>query len=207
MKNILPPNSTELERKITEVLAENCEVPVGIKSLVTLTNVPSQFLPHLAWEKSVDRWQQNWPEHIKKEQIKNSFQVHKYKGTNYALRKIVEAFGYSLTIYEWWQETPRNEPGTFQIAIDTNSQELTEEGLNTLVQLLNDARPLTRHCKQIQINVVPIISQIHALAICYSGDETTIFPEIKDIEILSTPFLVFNEHQITEIYPFGAAHS
>ncbi|MBP4976394.1 phage tail protein I [Acinetobacter baumannii] len=204
MKNLLPPNSTELERKITEVLAENCNIPVDIKSLVTLINVPSQFLPHLAWEKSVDRWQQNWPENIKKEQIKNAFQVHKYKGTNYALRKIVEAFGYSLTIYEWWQESPANEPGTFQIAIDTNSRELTEEGLNTLLQLLNDACPLTRHCKHIQINVSPSYAQIHALAGCYSGDDTTIFPEVQDAVLIATPVWAFYEQTETEIYPLGA---
>ncbi|EHU1482452.1 phage tail protein I [Acinetobacter baumannii] len=204
MKNLLPPNSTELETKITEVLSKNSNLPVDIKSLVTLNNIPSQFLPHIAWEKSVDRWQQNWSENIKKEQIKAAFEVHKYKGTNYALRKIVEAFGYSLTIYEWWQESPMNEPGTFQIAIDTNSHELTEEGLNTLLQLIDDARPLTRHCKHVQINVLPVSARVHYLAGCYSGDDTTIFPKVPDIAIQAIPIWAFHEHQLTEIYPFGA---
>lgn len=204
MKNLLPPNSTELERKIAEEFGNNSNLPANLRSLVTLNDVPSQFLPHLAWENSVDRWKQDWPEEVKKQQIKASFEVHKYKGTNYAIRKIVEAFGYSVTIYEWFQEVPMNEPGTFQIAIDTNNQTLTEKGLNTLLQLIDDARPLTRHCKHIQINISPSYAQIYALAGCYSGDETTIFPEIQDALISAIPIWAFYEHQETEIYPFGA---
>lgn len=204
MKNLLPPNSTDLERKVAEELGNNSNLPANLRSLVTLNDVPSQFLPHLAWENSVDRWQQDWPEEVKKQQIKASFEVHKYKGTNYALRKIVEAFGYSVTIYEWWQEVPMSEPGTFQIAIDTNNQSLTEQGLNTLLQLIDDARPLTRHCKHIQINVTPSYAQIYALAGSYSGDDTTIFPEVQDAIISAIPIWAFYEQTETEVYPFGA---
>lgn len=204
MKNLLPPNSTELEKKIAEVLSDNTNLPINISSLVTLENVPSQFLPHIAWEKSVDRWQQNWTDDFKIKQIKTAFDLHKYKGTNYALRRLFESFGFSLTIYEWWQESPKNEPGTFQITIDTLNQELSEETINTLLQLFDDARPLTRHCRNIQINVPPNFGQLHALAGCYSGDETTIFPEVKDAVIAATPIWAFYEHQHTEIYPFGA---
>ena len=203
MKNLLPPNSTELERKVADKLGNNSNLPVNLRSLVTLNDVPSQFLPHLAWENSVDRWQQDWSEEIKKQQIKASFEIHKYKGTNYALRKIVEAFGYNVTIYEWWQEVPMNEPGTFKIAIDTNNQELTEQRLQVLLQLIDDARPLTRHCKNIQINVKPSMAYFHALAACYVGEETTIFPEIPVVNISPDIFWTFHEHQFIEIYPFG----
>ncbi|HCA5337870.1 TPA: phage tail protein I [Acinetobacter baumannii] len=204
MKNLLPPNSTELENNLVEVLGENTELPVDIKSLVTLEKVPSQFLPHIAWEKSVDRWQQNWDDEFKIKQIKTAFDLHRYKGTNYALRKLFESFGFSLTIYEWWQESPKNEPGTFQITIDTLDQELDEQTLNTLLQLFDDARPLTRHCKNIQLILSPIPAKYHVLAGCYSGEETTIFPEVKDAEVTATSIWAFYEHQFTEIYPFGA---
>ena len=96
------------------------------------------------------------------------------------------------------------EPGTFQIAIDTNNQTLTEQGLNILLQLIDDARPLTRHCKHIQINITPSYAQLYVLAGCYSGDETTIFPEVQDAVIQAIPIWVFYEQTETEIYPFGA---
>ncbi|MEN3968648.1 phage tail protein I [Acinetobacter sp. BWR-L5] len=203
MATLLPPNSTTLERHVCHAASNAIELEVNIKSIATLKNLPNDFLPLIAWQNSVDRWNRNWSEEQKIAQIKASFEIHKYKGTNYALRKIVEAFGYNVTIYEWWQEVPISEPGTFQILIDTNNQVLTEQGLKVLLQLIDDAKPLTRHCKNIQINVQPSIANYHALAACYSGDETTIYPEIPVISILPSIFWAFYEHQTTEIYPFG----
>ena len=201
MKNLLPPNSTELERKVAEELGNNSNLPANLRSLVTLNDVPSQFLPHLAWENSVDRWQQDWPEEVKKQQIKASFEVHKYKGTNYSLRKIVEAFGYSVTIYEWWQEVPMNEPGTFQITIETNGRSLTEKTSKTLVELLYDAKPLTRELKGIEINVINVKGETNVACACYCGEDITIYPKVDDPQSMIYPFFSFYEHELTSVYP------
>lgn len=204
MMNLLPPNSTNFEKKIVETTSKLTNLNADLSSLIRVDDAPSDFLSILAWQFSVDRWQDDWSDDVKRAQIKNSIKVHTYKGTNFALRSIVESFGYSITIYEWWQEVPMNEPGTFQISIDTNNQELTEQGLKTLIQLLDDARPLTRHCKNIQINVTPSYAQIHALAGSYSGEDTTIFPEVPDILMITSQRWAFYEQHEIEIYPFGA---
>lgn len=125
--NLLPPNTTAFEKKIVEATAKTTELNTNLSSLIRVDDAPADFLSILAWQFSVDRWQDDWPDEIKRAQIKNSIKVHTYKGTNYALRSIVESFGYSLTIHEWWQESPMNEPGTFQITIETNGRALTEK--------------------------------------------------------------------------------
>ncbi|HAV5548917.1 TPA: phage tail protein I, partial [Acinetobacter baumannii] len=154
--NLLPPNTTAFEMKIVETTAKTTELNTNLSSLIRIDDAPADFLSILAWQFSVDRWQDDWPDEVKRAQIKNSIKVHTYKGTNYALRSIVESFGYSITIHEWWQESPMNEPGTFQITIDTNGRALTEKTSKTLVELLNDAKPLTRELKGIEINVINV---------------------------------------------------
>ncbi|MDT1899085.1 phage tail protein I, partial [Acinetobacter baumannii] len=79
-----------------------------------------------------------------------------YKGTNFALQSIVESFRYSLSVQEWWQESPMSEPGTFYLTIETNGRGLTEKTSKTLVELLHDAKPLTRQLKGIEINVINV---------------------------------------------------
>lgn len=199
--NLLPPNTTAFEKKIVETTAKTTELNTNLSSLIRVDEAPPDFLSILAWQFSVDRWQDDWPEEIKRAQIKNSIKVHTYKGTNFALRSIVESFGYSLAIHEWWQEAPMNEPGTFQITIETNGRALTEKTSKTLVELLHDAKPLTRELKGIEINVIDVQGETNVACGCYGGDDVTIYPKVDDPNSLIYPIFAFYEHETTSIYP------
>lgn len=199
--NLLPPNTTVFEKKIVETTAKTTELNTNLSSLIRVDDAPADFLSILAWQFSVDRWQDDWPDEVKRAQIKNSIKVHTYKGTNFALRSIVESFGYSLTIHEWWQESPMNEPGTFQITIETNGRALTEKTSKTLVELIQDAKPLTRELKGIEINVINVQGETSVACGCYSGDDVTIYPKVDDPNSLIYPIFAFYEHETTSIYP------
>lgn len=199
--NLLPPNTSAFEKKIVETTAKTTELNTNLSSLIRIDDAPADFLSILAWQFSVDRWQDDWPDEVKRAQIKNSIKVHTYKGTNFALRSIVESFGYSITIHEWWQESPMNEPGTFQITIDTNGRALTEKTSKTLVELLNDAKPLTRELKGIEINVINVQGETNVACGCYGGDDVTIYPKVDDPNSLIYPVFAFYEHETTSIYP------
>ncbi|AXX46039.1 phage tail protein I [Acinetobacter baumannii] len=199
--NLLPPNATNFENKLVKTTSKISEIDTDLSRLIRVDDAPSDFLSILAWQFSVDRWQDDWPDEVKRAQIKNSIKVHTYKGTNYALRSIVESFGYSITIHEWWQESPMNEPGTFQITIDTNGRALTEKTSKTLVELLNDAKPLTRELKGIEINVINVQGETNVACGCYGGDDVTIYPKVDDPNSLIYPVFAFYEHETTSIYP------
>ena len=199
--NLLPPNSTSFEKKIVQTTSKLADLNADLSSLIRVDDAPSDFLSILAWQFSVDRWQDDWSDEVKRAQIKNSIKVHTYKGTNFALRSIVESFGYSLTVHEWWQESPMNVPGTFQITVDTNGRALTEKGYKTLVELLHDAKPLTRELKGIEINVINVAGETNVAAAMYCGEDITIYPKIDDPNSLIYPIFAFYEHEITSIYP------
>ncbi len=65
-----------------------------------------------AWACSVDRWDDAWPESIKRGTIKAFYFIDKHKGTIAAVRRVVESLGYLIRITEWWQTTPPGAPGT-----------------------------------------------------------------------------------------------
>ncbi|MFW2151861.1 phage tail protein I [Acinetobacter gyllenbergii] len=199
--NLLPPNTTTFEKRVIETTSKSTVLNADLSRLVRVDDAPEDFLSILAWQFSVDRWQEDWPDEVKRAQIKNSIKVHTYKGTNFALRSIVESFGYSLTVHEWWQETPMNEPGTFQLTIETNGRALSEKTSKTLVELLNDAKPLTRELKSIEINVINVQGETNVACGCYGGDDVTIYPKVDDPNSLIYPIFAFYEHEITSIYP------
>lgn len=199
--NLLPPNTTGFEKKIVETTAKSTELNTNLSSLIRVDDAPADFLSILAWQFSVDRWQDDWPDEVKRAQIKNSIKVHTYKGTNYALRSIVESFGYSLSIHEWWQETPINEPGTFQITIDTNGRPLSEKSYNTLVELIHDSKPLTRELKGIEINVVSVRGDTNVGCAMYDGEDVTIYPKLDETTPAIYPIFAHYGHDETTIYP------
>ncbi|PXA36053.1 phage tail protein I [Acinetobacter baumannii] len=199
--NLLPPNTTQLEKKLTEAASFAQNLNGNLSTLIRIDDAPADFLSILAWQFSVDRWQDDWPDEIKRAQIKNSIKVHRHKGTNYALRQIVESFGYSLQIHEWWQELPMNEPGTFQITIDTKGKALSEKSYNTLVELLNDAKPLTRELKGIEINVIAVNSDTNVACAMYDGEDVTIYPKQEDSTPLIYPIFAHYGHDDTTIFP------
>lgn len=192
--NLLPPNATDFELKIVETASFSTNFNTDISSLVRVDEAPSNFLAILAWQFSVDRWQDDWSDEVKRAQIKNSINVHKHKGTNFALRSIVESFGYSLTIHEWWQETPMNQAGTFQITIDTNGKALTEKSYKTLVELLHDAKPLTRSLNGIEINAIAVKGSTSVACAMYDGEDVTIYPKQKEPIPIICPILAFYGH-------------
>lgn len=201
MNGLLPPNATTLERNVCAVASNATNLEVNIKTITTLSNTPKEFLPLIAWQNSVDRWNRNWTDEEKIAQIKASFQIHQKKGTVAALKEITKSFGYSLTITEWWQEQPNNTPGTFQITIDTNGKTLSESSYNTLVALLNDAKPLTRELKGIELNVVSVQGDTNIACAMYDGEEVTIYPKQDESTPAIYPRLAHFGHDETTIFP------
>lgn len=199
--SLLPPNTTVFERNVSTVVTDATSLDVKIKTLSTTDQAPKDFLPILAWQNSVDRWNRNWSDKDKIAQIKASFQVHQKKGTVAALKEITKAFGYSLTVTEWWQEQPNNTPGTFQVTIDTEGNEITEASYNTLVALLNDSKPLTRTLKGIELNVVAVRGDTNVASATYSGDDLTIYPKLEQPVPFIYPIFAFFGHDDTTIYP------
>lgn len=89
-EHFLPANSTKFETSLSESLARVNDVPVAIDTLWSWDKCPLSHLPWLAWALSVDIWSQDWPEHKKRLVCKESFAVHRLKGTLAGVRKYLE---------------------------------------------------------------------------------------------------------------------
>mgnify|MGYP000022217963 FL=1 len=176
MSQLLPPNSTRFERNVTEVTAQNCALPVEIKSLASIDQAPDPFLSFLAWQYSVDSWDTNWQPSLQRQLIKKSFRQHQIKGTRTAVREVLAQFGYQCIFQEWFETNPVGTPGTFTLELDLNGLELNETTYAEVNRLVKDAKPASRHLTNLVINVQPIC--IPRVAIGTHGAETvTIYVE------------------------------
>ena len=112
----LIPSPTKREHAI-----EGADASVGnldVAQIITVrdvANTPPAYLPYLAWERAVDVWDPNWPVSVQRAVITAAPEVHRYKGTVYAVKRVLAALDVDATVTEWWQTTPRGLPYTFQV--------------------------------------------------------------------------------------------
>ncbi|WP_460077069.1 phage tail protein I [Pseudomonas sp. H2_C01] len=194
MKSLLPLNSTQLERAIEAAIDETTEIP--LRTLYNPDTCPAHLLYQLAWAWSVDRWDEAWPEEVKRSVIRSSFYVHAHKGTIGALRRVVEPFGYLIEVVEWFQTEPKGVPGTFALKIGVSDEGISEETYQELTWLIDDARPVSRHMTGLAISL-ETRGNLNIGVALYEGDEIDVYPPImRDIEVTGSFGVVGREHTI-----------
>ena len=171
--SLLPVGSSDLEIASAKACAELSRTPIPLRQLCDPDSCPSSLLPYLAWAFSVDRWDEKWPEIIKRQAIKDAWFIHRYKGTVGALRRVVEPLGYLIRITEWWQNG--GEPGTFRLDIGVQDSGITEETFFEMERLIADAKPASRHLLGLNINL-DTQGAAYVAATSYSGDTLTVYP-------------------------------
>lgn len=171
---LLPGNSTLLEKRAAECLQQAVKNPLIIADLINPQKCPEHLLPYLAWAFSVDKWDEQWSEEVKRIAIESAFIIHKQKGTLTAIKRVIEPIGYLLELKEWWQETPEGVPGTFKLNVEVSETGLNANTFNELTRLIDDVRPVSRHFT-LAITITPV-GNLKAYITPQAGEIITIYP-------------------------------
>ena len=185
--SLLPSNRVSLEEALAQLSTGDVELANVLRQVHSFENCPAALLPWLAIQRSVDRWDPEWSETIKRKVVKDAFEVHKRKGTVGALRRVVEPFADILDITEWHELEPMGEPGTFTMSLALFESGLSDTAIAELERMINDTKPLSRHLVGLSITYSPNGSYYVGAGIS-SGDEVTISsPELwsDDLDLIN----------------------
>ncbi len=108
---LLPQNQMPLEA----ALVNAAELPLNPERIAALWDAevcPVALLPWLAWALSVDEWDDAWTEGRKRAAVLQAVQLHRKKGTPWAVLRALEVHGYPgcelieyAEFHRAWQET------------------------------------------------------------------------------------------------------
>lgn len=183
---LLPPNSTQFEFDLEEVMARIGELSIDFERLWSPEHCPTEFLPWLAWALSVDLWRPWWTEKMQREIIAESRLIHWKKGTPWAVKRLLELAGTpDVELVEWWQLEPRGEPYTFCAHIrsnpSTNPYELDLEQYATIRRLIEITKPARAdYCMRVQAefgNEIADDGENHSLALASTTSLLTLAQE------------------------------
>lgn len=119
--SILPANLADLERDLDAALSRIELVDIPISVLWDPWQCPLDVLPYLAWAVSVDMWRTDWSEQTKRRVVAGSLDLHRIKGTRPAVLKALESIGLNAELTEWFEESPKAQPGTFSLVAWANN--------------------------------------------------------------------------------------
>ncbi|MBI3584185.1 MAG: phage tail protein I [Nitrospinae bacterium] len=137
-KDLLPVNLQG--DKNLEGLCEAADKVFSVESelnavlVYLIDNVPANILPFLAWQFHVEGWKLAKTEAEKRGLIKGAIELHRYKGTPWAIKKVFEILNLNAEIEEWFQYS-----GTaykFKVLLKSVIQD--EETYKKLVDLIGE---------------------------------------------------------------------
>ncbi|MGB2538396.1 phage tail protein I [Hafnia paralvei] len=172
--SLLPSGASTLERRLEQTCKGISDLQVPLRDLWNPRTCPIEFLPYLAWSRSVDRWDEHWPEETKRQVVADAFYIHSRKGTISAIRRVVEPLGYLINVSEWWEN---NDPaGTFRLDIGVLESGIDEAMYQEMERLIADAKPVSRHLIGLTI-IQDVAGYAYTGAAVYDGDIITVYPD------------------------------
>lgn len=151
--SMLPPTATDLTKALDLLEERLFSLPVSMITKDPYTVSPG-LLDHLAWEHSVDVWDSQWTEEVKRNVIAVSAEVHRFKGTPYAIRTALLAFGVDPDILEWWQPGGAGAglvPGSFRVTAyateslyGDNENSINQAMVHAMSEVVRATAPVSR---------------------------------------------------------------
>lgn len=148
LPTLLPPNTTPLERALESADAQALRMRMGHADIKNPHRCPSPLLPWLAWELSLDTWDTTWPEHIKRQRIASAINIQRHKGTAGSVRDVIESFGGTVVIREWWEQEPRGIPHTFELLLTLSGRpgiDPSARYVEDVIAEVNRTKPVRSH--------------------------------------------------------------
>ena len=143
MTTLLPRNRTDFEVAMETAMKEGQGISdLVIRHLWNPDTCPIDVLPWLAWALSVDKWDENWSTEVKRNVVRSSVEVHRKKGTLFAIKQAVRAVYSDSDIIEWFEYG--GQPYHFMISVDIGN------GQGFSYDLANDVRAVALSAKNVR---------------------------------------------------------
>ncbi len=150
--SLLPPLATAQERALEQTIATTFDIDVDIARLWNPLTCPVELLPWLAWGLSIDLWDADWSEEVKRAAIADAIPFQQRKGTRASLRTVLDRFDPLIAIVEWFEANPTMDPHTFRLELPLPAESAVTYDEALVAALLRDiaaVKPVRSHMQAV----------------------------------------------------------
>lgn len=206
-QSLLPPNASQLLRDLETVFGDSFDLPTLNRYVVNPDLAPAHILPWLAWALSVDDWNDDWSESIRRNVIKASIEVHRKKGTIGSLKKALQAFNYTnIKVEEWFEYGA--DPYFFRVFFDVREPGFDVNILPQVQKVIESTKNARSHLESLRAYLSAEMGLVSIGSIIISKEVTALNPvifdhddELENQSDAPTLGAFFITKEITTIYP------
>ena len=154
IETLLPHTAGDLQRDLEIVTAERIEgIENPLRDLWNVDTCPVHLLPWLAWAFSVEVWDHEWPEAIKRNVIRNATHVHRSKGTRRAVELALAALNMRIDLHEGFElDEHRDRYGpAHTFTLDTFADDIFDAGFQINARLHAIVTELIANVKPVHV--------------------------------------------------------
>lgn len=112
---LLPDRAGPIERAVSKTEGRLDDVSYAqVRRVRSVADAQGAELDHLAAERSVDVYDRDWPEEIRRAVVAGWPHVQALKGTPLAIEAALSAMRVTAELTEWWEASPPGIPYTFE---------------------------------------------------------------------------------------------
>lgn len=160
-----------------EVIDRLGQIPLDQLLVYLVDNITASALPHLIEQFHVTGWEggaQAITDEARRELIKRAIELHRYKGTPWAVARALEATGQRVRLTEWFDQEPPGAPYTALAEVEVSDRPLIDGAIAAIEAAINEWKPVRA---QVTVRVVATtVGRVHLGACCFGGDVTTVYP-------------------------------
>ena len=186
LKEIVPPNL--LQDQNIKALVEAIEPEFEkVKSEIVnaliyprIDELNEEVLDLLAWQFHIEGYELATDITEKRNLVKKAIELHRYKGTKYAIEKACEALNITPVVKEWFEYG--GEPYYFKVDINLKYQGLQSDTYDKLLNLIEEYKNLRSKLEALNIYLTLDFKQNRATTVV-SGYDAIIYPyQVKEIQ-------------------------
>lgn len=138
--------------------------------------VNASALPHLAEQLHLlgEGWQFARDDDERRKLLKRAVELHRYKGTPWAIQQVLETLALSGQISEWFQYG--GQPYHFKINVDLSTHGIDEATFDALVALITEYKNVRSHLELLSLSLVNRSPVPSIAAATIGGEVATVYP-------------------------------
>jgi len=139
---LFPPNLREdknvqvFAETLDKVFSELTEQDLQKLFVYAIDSQPEEVLDWLVWQFHVEGYDLAKTIEEKRNFVKNAIELHRYKGTKYAIERVLKVLNISGEVKEWFEYGGK--PYRFKVDLGIKNKEITPELHKKLLELINE---------------------------------------------------------------------
>ena len=194
---LLPPPLAGDERfqALGQLAARISDIDLSPLLVYLVDTVNASALPNLAEQLHIlgEGWQFARDDDERRRLLKRAIELHRYKGTRWAIQQVLETLALSGQISEWFEYG--GQPYYFKINVDLSTRGIDEATFDALVALITEYKNVRSHLELLTLSLTNV-SQVPAIAAAtWCGELATVYPyELTEL------------NQVGQVPRFGIGH-